>query len=362
MNQHRFTEHTDQYPYACTVDGCIYRTVNSWSLRDHIASKHSDERTHKCSQCDFSAKTKTVLILHRRTVHEGRVRQCNLCDFTCPWDSRTKLLTHKKEAHLEALPYKCKFCPSSFHSRNALQTHVEYTHEGTGSRRSSKPSTKKKSNGSTPPIWRYWCSECGDVFQFEYFVQEHIRKMHDPSLSACIVPTNATKPGTLLFKCSLCDISSSQKSEIDNHLEQNHDGQAALVAEYTEDENYKPTYFACDKCNFKSEKWCGLKSHIRARHESKLHNCPHCPYVAFGQGAVSNHMVHKHGMPRQHPKRINKKKPVLIKTPTALPAAAEMSDSLSNQLPTVTLPESYTFVNSGNVIYIDAAMTETPSA
>lgn len=358
--------HADKYPYPCTVDGCIYRTVNSWSLRDHIASVHSDEKQLKCHLCDFAAKTKTVLLKHKRTIHEGRLRYCDMCDFTCPWDARTKLLSHKRDVHMQSLAYKCNLCTFSSGARPALQAHMENAHR-TGwkskSHKSREYKRRNKANGEPvvkpDPVWRYWCSECGALFQREYGVNEHIRKLHDPSMAACGVPTNATKPGSLLFKCSVCNISSSSKAELDDHLRNNHDSQAVLVAEYTEDENFKPTYFACDQCNFKSENWCGLKSHVRARHERKLHRCHLCTYVSFSQGAIGNHLVRDHGLPRQHPKRVHKKKSTLS---VQLDQNQDVPPPITAQLPTLDLSKPFTVINSGGTIYIDSSMPATSSA
>ena len=105
----------------------------------------------QCEHCDYKCKNASRLKFHINAVHLG-VRP-HLCDF-CPSSFPTKgaLNTHRK-SHTNERNFPCMFCEKKFHSKGNLLTHVR-THTG------EKPFT---------------CDECGKSFSDQAYFSSHKR-------------------------------------------------------------------------------------------------------------------------------------------------------------------------------------------
>jgi hypothetical protein len=65
---------------------------------------------------------------HFATVHNGEKQyKCTLCDNS--YTSRTMVIHHMGKAH-DINPYDCSLCEKKFPSKHALKNHRSFVHEG----------------------------------------------------------------------------------------------------------------------------------------------------------------------------------------------------------------------------------------
>lgn len=326
---HRYTTHTDELPYTCPVDGCIYRNKYNWGIKKHINSFHTEEKKFKCDICDYAAKTASEVKKHFQSDHEGRKRTCEICDFQCPYKNRSAMVRHLETAHgildssilkcdfcdfttsqsrqilvdhinakhAKAVIYQCSMCSYTTYTHNSLKAHEENRHNRNGSQVEGDISHVQGSGNVVMPkrgIPRFWCSVCGSVFTSEDLTLLHIHETHDISENATPVPTQATKPGTLYFKCSKCEEKFTSKLNAEQHVASEHDG-GVLEAQFEEDANYSERIFQCKQCPYKTKALCGLRSHMRAKHQLKLIRCHLCNFGTMHRNALTSHMIRHHG-------------------------------------------------------------------
>lgn len=99
MNYHH-SYHTGERPYCCTYPNCGFAAPNHSQLRLHMIC-HSDEKPYKCSysNCLYCSRYKSALINHERT-------------------------------HTGEKPYKCKICHNfSAKQKSGLQYHLRTVHK-----------------------------------------------------------------------------------------------------------------------------------------------------------------------------------------------------------------------------------------
>lgn len=86
-------------------DLCDYVTKKDKLLKNHMVTKHSNEKTFFCDHpgCDKSFKVKRALTIHKSTNHGGKSasKKCEFC--SREFASSTNYYTHRKNLHAKEL-------------------------------------------------------------------------------------------------------------------------------------------------------------------------------------------------------------------------------------------------------------------
>ncbi|KAH7710021.1 Zinc fingerC2H2 type family protein [Aphelenchoides avenae] len=104
---------------------CEHRSVTQQAFRIHLAS-HSDEKPYACEECTKRFKYRSDLFYHRRH-HKGEVLRCK--EKGCPYSTPQKnLMRAHKLIHTGERPHKCDRCELSFAERGNLTRHRRMVH------------------------------------------------------------------------------------------------------------------------------------------------------------------------------------------------------------------------------------------
>lgn len=118
--------HRGEFGFFCTE--CDYKTVTIGHLNQHY-KMHSNDRPHKCKQCDKSYKGSHKLKSHVLQVHTlpaNRPYQCPYCDKS--YGDKYGLDRHEI-VHLPKMKYlKCNICEKWFVLKKYLQNHMRKFH------------------------------------------------------------------------------------------------------------------------------------------------------------------------------------------------------------------------------------------
>ena len=82
---------------GCPVEGCSSRFTNRSNIGDHIKRMHH-EKTFKCLECDYVAKTQRTLRVHFGLHHGVKYFACEFCDFKAGFQFVISRHTRKKHA------------------------------------------------------------------------------------------------------------------------------------------------------------------------------------------------------------------------------------------------------------------------
>ncbi|CAF1090693.1 unnamed protein product, partial [Brachionus calyciflorus] len=122
MEQHR-NLHLGIKPFKC--DHCESYFGTKGEMSRHVKYKHTMEKPHKCSICDYSTVELSKLKRHMRVHTDERPYLCHLCDYASRDTFRLKrhLRTHTGEK-----PYECPVCKNKFSQSNGLKAHIKTFH------------------------------------------------------------------------------------------------------------------------------------------------------------------------------------------------------------------------------------------
>eukprot|EP00116_Pleurobrachia_bachei_P007349 sb/3467611/ len=205
LSQHMATYHADQgTPDSTTCSFCLIRFQQSKQLTSHIAQFHIPHSTCVLCRKTFTETRKHWFhMLSEHKIKPSRV-DCNLC--TASFSDPHEYDSHIKTSHI----YPCLLCETNVDSRETLQEHIEQTHK------------------------RYYCSDCGEMFEmYESFVRHYITNEGcslDPYKLICVYCFGSFSNLKLLFRhlcldsfnCIFCSATCISCKTFQNHLECNH--------------------------------------------------------------------------------------------------------------------------------------------
>ena len=113
----------------------------------------SDAKTTECPECGKEFATKTVMLRHYRSVHEGIKYPCNQCD--SQFTDRSSLQKHIQSKH-EGIKFPCNQCDYQASRQGSLQTHIQSIHEGK----------------------KYTCNQCDYQVSYHGDLKKHIQRKH----------------------------------------------------------------------------------------------------------------------------------------------------------------------------------------
>ncbi|VVC33795.1 Zinc finger C2H2-type,Zinc finger, RING/FYVE/PHD-type [Cinara cedri] len=268
--QNHVNTHTGTKPYQCR--SCPSAFTTSGELVRHVRYKHTHEKPHKCTICDYASVELSKMRNHMRCHTGERPYQCPHCTYASP--DTFKLKRHLR-IHTGEKPYECDICFSRFTQSNSLKTH-RLIHSGekpvfkcdhcpaTCGRKTDLRIHVQKLHTSDKPIK---CKRCGDAFPDRYQYKVHC-KSHE---------------GEKCYKCELCSYASMSQRHLETHM---------LI--HTDE---KP--FHCKQCDQSFRQKQLLRRHHNLYHNpayippaphEKTHQCNTCQRSFRHKGNLLRHM------------------------------------------------------------------------
>ncbi|XP_060857315.1 transcriptional repressor CTCFL-like [Metopolophium dirhodum] len=287
--QNHVNTHTGTKPYSCR--SCPSNFTTSGELVRHVRYKHTHEKPHKCTVCDYASVELSKMRNHMRCHTGERPYQCPHCTYASP--DTFKLKRHLR-IHTGEKPYECDICFTKFTQSNSLKTHRQI-HSGekpvfkcdlcpaTCGRKTDLRIHVQKLHTSDKPIK---CKRCGDAFPDRYQYKVH-----------CL-----SHKGEKCFKCELCSYASTFQRHLETHM-----------LTHTDE---KP--FQCDQCDRSFRQQQLLRRHHNLHHnlayirpppQEKPYHCNTCKLSFRHKGNLLRHMeVHLQESTRNYRKTALKKK------------------------------------------------------
>ncbi|XP_050519908.1 transcriptional repressor CTCFL-like isoform X1 [Daktulosphaira vitifoliae] len=268
--QNHVNTHTGTKPYQCR--SCPSAFTTSGELVRHVRYKHTHEKPHKCTICDYASVELSKMRNHMRCHTGERPYQCPHCTYASP--DTFKLKRHLR-IHTGEKPYECDICFSRFTQSNSLKTH-RLIHSGekpvfkcehcpaTCGRKTDLRIHVQKLHTSDKPIK---CKRCGEAFPDRYKYKVHC-KSHE---------------GEKCYKCELCSYASMSQRHLETHM---------LI--HTDE---KP--FHCKLCDQSFRQKQLLRRHHNLYHNpayipppphEKTHQCNTCQRSFRHKGNLLRHM------------------------------------------------------------------------
>ncbi len=263
MHRHKMRVHEDERRYPC--DKCHENFKSKQSLENHLLREHSKYgRLFKCELCASAFYTKRRLDTHTKRTHGEKIFQCYLCKHTTNYPYH--LDEHIRFVHLKEKPFKCKHCPKTASSKQAIKEHeavhegkLQYQCESCPYKSAYKANLARHIRTHHDKV-RYKCDKCGR----KSTLRDHISKLHE-------------NPDHRPFSCEICKRGFKCKIACDNH------------AKIHKEKNIK-----CDKCNFKTVHKISMKEHMRRIHEDEGFQCDICGAKVATKQKIKRHMMEVH--------------------------------------------------------------------
>ena len=99
--------------------------------RDASSSSSRPSSSLECETCHKTLKSKSLLTLHLKKVHNKVIKtdyQCSEC--MALFSHKPNLVTHMLSKHEGVKRFSCKECPAQFYYKHALQRHTKAIHSG----------------------------------------------------------------------------------------------------------------------------------------------------------------------------------------------------------------------------------------
>ncbi|KAL4224434.1 hypothetical protein ACF0H5_017886 [Mactra antiquata] len=114
-----------------------------------------------CPLCEYKGASISRLRKHF-TLHTGKAYRCNMCERS--YTEEYKLKEHIQVKHEKSIHFKCQICSRDFTSKGGIKYHMKTVH--------------KKD-------FTFWCEKCCKGFNYIKFYQAHMNKHNGPSNYKC---------------------------------------------------------------------------------------------------------------------------------------------------------------------------------
>ncbi|CAL1536834.1 unnamed protein product [Lymnaea stagnalis] len=250
-------------------DYCDYTSPKRYLLTRHMKS-HSDERPHKCKECDRGFKTPASLMNHVNT-HTGiRPHKCKTCE--AAFTTSGELVRHIRYRHTFEKPHRCPNCDYASVELSKLKRHM------------------RSHTGERP----YKCPHCPYASPDTYKLKRHLRIHTGEKPYECdICHTRFTQSNSLkahklihsgnkpVFQCNLCPTTCGRKTDLKIHFNKLHSVGSPLE---------------CKKCGEVFSDRYSYKQHVRGHDIDKCYKCEDCDFIANTERSFDAHAaIHSNG-------------------------------------------------------------------
>jgi uncharacterized Zn-finger protein len=105
----------------CVVQECDASFTTSGELVRHVRYRHTYEKPHRCTECDYASVELSKLRRHIRSHTGERPYACPHCPYASP--DTYKLKRHLR-THTGEKPYECDICGLRFTQSNSLKVGI----------------------------------------------------------------------------------------------------------------------------------------------------------------------------------------------------------------------------------------------
>ena len=230
-------------------------------LRDHIISRHTSEKTHRCPHCNYAAKLPRNLSNHVRNCKAKVGKNTQLTDDRNQTDDSVNTSKSSVESSASSEPIKhskklktipCEKCGRIYRDMSSLQRHHMMLH----------------------PSQIYKCSICSYSTGVPYRYHDHMRIHNNDYPHKCLHCKFATIHSHVLrdhiltqhetnvknHKCPHCDYTAKLPVYLKRHINRLH--QATEIR------------FRCDKCNYGTATKQNLTHHYNIHKTEAPFTCP----------------------------------------------------------------------------------------
>ena len=203
IESHHVEKHS-KAPFRCEI--CQQNFIHQRNLRTH-----QGESQLQCTECDFIACNKTLLVVHSKT-HDPRfldgLFKCNFCEYRNK--RRSNLDYHVNLVHEKVKGYLCDQCTFESSRKNEVVEHKKVRHEGIKYKCDSCDYTANRSGQVNRHIavkhngFRYQCTQCDYKSISTSGLQDHIVAKHDKTA----------------FSCPFCSVQVFYKNSLQRHIKQ----------------------------------------------------------------------------------------------------------------------------------------------
>jgi uncharacterized C2H2 Zn-finger protein len=117
---HVGAKHEQNIIVSCKVPDCNKSFFTRKAYHEHTKNSHG-ERKFLCDQCNFKARTKSALNIHKDIHRVGDTFSCDLCNSV--FSGYRRLKAHMI-CHSMSTPFQCQHCDSSFKRSKDLRSHT----------------------------------------------------------------------------------------------------------------------------------------------------------------------------------------------------------------------------------------------
>ncbi|GFR59730.1 transcriptional repressor CTCF [Elysia marginata] len=274
-------------------DYCDYTSPKRYLLTRHMKS-HSDERPHKCPECNRGFKTPASLINHVNTHTGTRPHKCKTCD--AAFTTSGELVRHIRYKHTFEKPHRCPQCDYASVELSKLKRHM------------------RSHTGERP----YKCPHCPYASPDTYKLKRHLRihtgeKPYECDIChARFTQSNSLKAHKLIhsgnkpvFQCTLCPTTCGRKTDLKIHFNKLHAIGSPLeckkcgqiLADRYSFKQHMRTHdmdrcFKCDQCDFIANSERSLDQHAAIHNKGKKYECNLCHMTFNLQQSLEKHRLH----------------------------------------------------------------------
>lgn len=303
LDRHMAQKHDDrERPFQCSE--CSKTYLTNGSLQEHIRMAHSGVK-FTCTECGLNLSTKSALKRHMQG-HTAEGYFCEICKEK--FSSHTVLVRHKRRIH-EKTPknFICLDCGSTYDDNASLSEHrLSHTNIrkwecetcGMKFKRSHNLSIHRKTHlVEKKPLPTVKCEECDETFTTKMALTAH-RYVHGRFVCKLCKKVFETQSGLIQHRKDIHKLIKHHGTECRTCHQKFQNSEELL--EHREQEHADDPLLECPICKATYSTPAALRTHSRYHDKVILYNCVNCPEVFNSQLLLDRHLKVDHKNEKNH--------------------------------------------------------------